>query len=392
MAYLEDGRNVALVYHAAQRFVDQALKGDGSLFSPGTPVWTREWLDDLSHRFVDNPDESDQGFMDKWAGQLQGAPPETIQLAAELLYVHLLPVLEITGNRKRALLNQVLSWSADPVALPEDLDAALDTGLSRAGAGFHTGRFYSLWFLIRFAQQWKDLGEAERERALSDPWQFKAIAADPALQVKRSRPQCELLLHLVHPETFEPILAHTVKSRIAQSLGDRIDEEVGEDVDRQLLAIRRSLDEEYGENVNFYSPEVRQLWETGSDDTREDVSFWKIQPGRQAHYWDLWRNEGCISVGWTALGDLSAIDADEWPQHRDAIQRERSKWSKSGLNQAWCFATQVQPGDRVVANHGRNKVLGIGTVTGSYYFVEGEEHGHRIPVRWDDLTPRQIEP
>jgi len=35
-------------------------------------------------------------------------------------------------------------------------------------------------------------------------------------------------------------------------------------------------------------------------------------------------------------------------------------------------------------------VLGIGTVTGPYYFVEGIRHGHRIPVEWEDLTPRRI--
>jgi 5-methylcytosine-specific restriction protein B len=35
-------------------------------------------------------------------------------------------------------------------------------------------------------------------------------------------------------------------------------------------------------------------------------------------------------------------------------------------------------------------VLGIGTVTGPYYFVPGEEYGHRLPVRWDDLELRQV--
>jgi hypothetical protein len=36
-------------------------------------------------------------------------------------------------------------------------------------------------------------------------------------------------------------------------------------------------------------------------------------------------------------------------------------------------------------------VLGIGTVIGPYKFVPGAELGHRLPVHWDDLTPRRIQ-
>ena len=74
----------------AERFVQEALESDGSLFTPGAKIWTAENIEDLYERFVDNPDESSDRFEDKFRRQLEGAPLETRQLAAELLYIHLL--------------------------------------------------------------------------------------------------------------------------------------------------------------------------------------------------------------------------------------------------------------------------------------------------------------
>ncbi len=45
-------------YAAAERFVEEALESDGSLFTPGTAIWSAENIEDLYERFVGNPDES----------------------------------------------------------------------------------------------------------------------------------------------------------------------------------------------------------------------------------------------------------------------------------------------------------------------------------------------
>ncbi|MDQ3815978.1 MAG: AAA family ATPase, partial [Armatimonadota bacterium] len=50
----------------------------------------------------------------------------------------------------------------------------------------------------------------------------------------------------------------------------------------------------------------------------------------------------------------------------------------------------IQEGDRIVANRGIEEVLGTGIVSGSYYFVPGARHGHRLPVEWDaNFAPRR---
>lgn len=400
MAQIPDS-SVKPIYSACERFVNESLRHDGSLFTPGQAIWSQPVIDDLYRRFVEQPDTSNRTFMVKWREQLAGAPTETYQLAAELLYVHLLVGKSTTGKTKRARINEALGWAPESIRIPPELDEALDVGLAAESTIFRTGRPFLLWYLLEFMRQWKQLTDEEQADALHDPWRFKSIAF--GIEVERAWAQRELLLHMVHPETFEPIMSRDVKQRIAQALIERTDEP-SDDVDRQLLAIRRSLEDEYGANFRFYEPAVRRLWDpaheapggktewdqTDEEDPEADQQrrYWKIAPGAGAKYWSHCRDNNCITIGWEALGDLSKVE--EWEPHRDAVIAEHRKWKPKGLNQVWRFAKEIKPGDRIVANHGLSKVRGIGTVTGKYFFVDGEVHGHRLPVEWDDVTPRQI--
>ena len=38
------------VYEAARLWVDRALRSDDSLFTPGKPIWSRQWLGELRRR------------------------------------------------------------------------------------------------------------------------------------------------------------------------------------------------------------------------------------------------------------------------------------------------------------------------------------------------------
>ena len=122
----------------------------------------------------------------------------------------------------------------------------------------------------------------------------------------------------------------------------------------------------------------------------EQEHYWKIAPGENASLWEMWREEGYVSIGWSDLGDLSGISREDFEERRDEGLETHSDWTKEGIEQVWRFI-QIREGDRVVANKGTSEILGIGTVTGPYYFVPDEEHGHRLSVRWDDLTMRKIE-
>src|SRR5687768_16861727 len=86
---------------------ERALRGDDSLFTPGTPIWRDQVIDDLYRRFVEQPDTSSDRFEVKFHRQLDGAPDSTIQLAAELLFIHLVIADDMTGATKRGLINEV---------------------------------------------------------------------------------------------------------------------------------------------------------------------------------------------------------------------------------------------------------------------------------------------
>ena len=122
-----------------------------------------------------------------------------------------------------------------------------------------------------------------------------------------------------------------------------------------------------------------------------DARYWKIAPGENAWNWDECREGGFIAIGWDELGDVSGLSRSEFNARRDALVSKHDDWTKMGADQVWRFA-HIKEGDRIVANRGTTEVLGIGRVVGSYYFVEGQRHGHQLPVEWDDdVTLRQVD-
>jgi len=247
-------------YRMAKRFVESALRQDDSLFTPGIPVWSLENLEDLSRRFLENPDESADTFENKLRRQLQGAPSRTVQLMGEVLYVHLLlPVpADFKGDTKRRIIRTILDWSTDRLAMPADLAQAFDQGLVRVGTAYNTYRPHQLHFLITLARTWKSLSSEEREKALGDPWHFKSFVWSVPLQKAQS--QREAVLHLVFPEVFENIVSQNAKEQIARSFAALVLEPV-EDVDRQLAQIRRNLANKHGPEFSFYDEEIAPLWQ-----------------------------------------------------------------------------------------------------------------------------------
>ncbi len=245
------------LYDAAALFVGAALQSRDSMFTPGKSVWGDIVVEDLYQRFVKSPDLSSSTFEEKFQRQLAGAPADTYQLAGELLFVHLLPAASTGGARKRALVKTVLGWSPAPATMPPTLAKALDCGLVGEGIAFKTHRPHLLAFLLEFVRRWWSLADEERRRALDDPWAFKAVVF--SLPMPKARNQAEILLHLVHPATFEDITSRDYKERIVQGFAALVSEPSG-DVDRDLLQIRRHLREEYHRDLLFWGPELLSRW------------------------------------------------------------------------------------------------------------------------------------
>ena len=157
------------VYNAAGKWVEAALRTDGSLFAPGESIWSSTWLGELRQRFLNKPDESNATFLEKLEAQLGGSPPEVYQLMGELLFFHFLIVSTRNSTNEQRVIDQVLGWSPTPVSIPHDLVVALTPGLVNPGMGFHSGRPYQIAYLVEFVERWKELGLDEEHRLLNRP-------------------------------------------------------------------------------------------------------------------------------------------------------------------------------------------------------------------------------
>ena len=246
-----------VTYEAARRIVENGLRRDDSLFTPGRSIWSLPNLAELQARFVDRPDTSNDSFENKFRRQLAGAPAEAVQLAAELLFVHLLISNQLRGDTKRQQITEVLSWADTNATIPADLSAALDHGFINPGIYYAIKKPEALSYLIRFLARWKSLSEAERTNALADPWAFKALAM--SVPAAAARAQQAALLHLVFPDTFEDIVSEKHKEQIARAFAEG-SEAQEPDLDRRLLHIRTRLTAQFGDGYSYYRSPLQARW------------------------------------------------------------------------------------------------------------------------------------
>ena len=254
---LTAGKHEQATYDAIDRFVEVAFRTHDSIFTPGEPIWSQGVRSDLYRRFVENPDESSDSFINKFERQLKGAPVETIQLAAEVLFVQLLTSSTVSRKKKISLIETVLGWSPKAVGLPEELKNAFNRGLSN-DQSFQRHRPMHIAFILEVSRAWDALDEAQRDELLKEPWQFKQFLAD--VPAKAAQPMREILCFFVHPDHFESITSRDHKKIIVEKLGAQI-ESIPDDPDRALYEIRQSLAPKYGEDFTFYQRGVVSEWQ-----------------------------------------------------------------------------------------------------------------------------------
>ena len=248
---------LAGTFAAADRWRTQSLVSGQSLFGEGR-VWTLETAAELKRRFIDEADYGEGTFLGKLHGQLDGAEQEVHEFAAELLYIHLLPLMNVSEAKKLEIINGVGERAPEPFTVPTELVQPLSRGIVNGGVGFNTNRFYLVSFLIEFAVRWLALDEDERSALAGDPWGFKAFLT--GIPAERADSQRNALLFLLFTDDFQDMTSNDHKRRIVAAHSAIAGDDP--DVDRQLLAIRAALSGEFGKDFNWYSPEVRLTWDS----------------------------------------------------------------------------------------------------------------------------------
>ncbi|HEY3333305.1 MAG TPA: AAA family ATPase [Capsulimonadaceae bacterium] len=157
----------------------------------------------------------------------------------------------------------------------------------------------------------------------------------------------------------------------------------------RFRAIARELD------VSLYSA-CKVLVERNG---RSTYTYWRVgtTDWSGTSEWPSMLGNGCASIGWHPIGDLSdvASEPDEKKRREEIKSRlqdtNRADWfekyeknnsvASNTAHQIDDFIAGTHVGDIMVAMDG-TAVIGIGRVTGAYRYSASEKFPHRIPVEW----------
>ena len=261
------GGGVEEVYKAAEFWVEQALRQDGSVFTPNEVIWSKEHLAELRKHYLDQPLGGDRGFLGKLEQQLEGASDQARQLMAEVLYVHhLTPKLNsVAFTTKKRQIEEILRRGAPIQTIPDDVARGLGPGIA-INQAMNRFRPYQIAFILEFTEQWKELRTVEQHHLLSNPWDFKQFVTGLHFTGRHisngsgnANPQREAILHLVHPDTFEAIITPSTKSWVVrQATAKSLLDETSDNIDRDLQQVRIQLEGKFGSNLTFFDDAVTQ--------------------------------------------------------------------------------------------------------------------------------------
>lgn len=243
------------VHAVATEWSKRCLLGDGSMFAGDRQLWTPKLLDELNHRFVQNLDAGEGDFFTKLETQLEPGSPESKQLMAEALWVLMLFQSNVGAGTKRQNIRRVWSWSGDTI--PDHAPGLSDeqlVGLGSTGTAYNTLRWKELSFLIETVLSFKRSDENERQRRLSDGWEFASwLGSLPGAANRQLR---HILCHLLFPDDFERISSIRDKRLVLRHYTGETSRTVnGWDLlklDRELRSLREKLEGQQGKEFDFY--------------------------------------------------------------------------------------------------------------------------------------------
>ena len=213
-------------------------------------------------------DTGEGSFFEKLRKQLEGANDDILQLAAELLYVQQL-FTSVTGpETKLENVKTVLDWCAHPPSIPEWAVLGVQSGVSR-DQSFNRHRPHHLAWLNEFLIHWQELSEWDRTELLADPWRFAQEVRRVEFSEGAYQPMQEGWLYIVFPDMFESISSRRDKRRIRDAFADQLKNRPSDNIDSDLLEIRKQLTAQQGEGFHFYRSPIAERWQevrlTGRD-------------------------------------------------------------------------------------------------------------------------------
>lgn len=270
-------------------------------------LWSLENFNNLKKATDANLKIGDDSFLNKISAQIQEAKA-TIPGLEDEFQQNLLPLMiEVLGlyyvfpsniskqTKKSALktlissdndVAKVLNLKSDQFSISinaVDLEntGRHQTGIGSGGMGYNTNKQKEIFWLVDVFAHWFAKSEDDRKALLSPEGRVDLQNFIDGVEPDRS-PQCRhVLLHLFHPDYYQPIISAAQKWKICQVFKEFVEPDLLEaenepvkaehNVDQQIRVISNKLEEVRGKPTNFYSDELRSFWDSSSEGLFPDL-------------------------------------------------------------------------------------------------------------------------
>ncbi|MDQ0635266.1 5-methylcytosine-specific restriction protein B [Arthrobacter pascens] len=370
---------------AAWFVLGPGLQGKPSALDDRTLTWTAEAAAELLGHLDRGVSDPKAPMMTNLRENLQDASRAAKQLAVELLFLQSLPLAhEVKSLKvKRARVAEAASWLEPPLELPEELYKGMtDHGVIRdRTAEFNWTIWDHLKWLCRFVQHVDQQIPSAVTNALKDPLKFHELASGTPGDQPAIRRSIE---YLAWPSYFEPVVADVERQEIRDAFASLVGGARGdsdEDITADIHRIRRHLDEQAGQRIDWYSRQLVSQWRKVGDPGRR---AWLLRThSDNTELLTAWQGEEMVTLdvehlrlldpGVTAGLVQHAVDEDY--KHLGYVEREDTKTA------VFAFLTVMKPGDLVLYQHSGSVRLGV--VLGEPEHNEDNRRMRR-KVRWFD--------
>ncbi|WP_219816086.1 McrB family protein [Arthrobacter sp. B1805] len=367
---------------AAWLILGAGLRGEPSALDNSTTTWTAEAAADLGSRSA-RTDVGPGSFMAKLERQLAGASRATVLLAAELLYLQVVPLANVTPATKIARIEKVLSWvPGEPVKLTPELEDGLEaTGSFNGGVGFNIQVADHIAWLTRFIQHVVAQPMSLIEAALADPWTFIRMTQSVESDWPTIRYSIE---YLAWPGYLQPVVKKDHRIRIRNAFAPIIGGPSGgseTDIAKDLHAIQQAQRGDSSDYVEWYLEPYLSEWQTPGEDVGQRA--WLVRQSQAGvAMLDTWLTNGFVSTRAQHLGspapgasfDEIQAAVNTGYQHIDYSER------KARAHEYYRFLSQMKVDDFVLTQF-ENR-LHLGVVTGAAEYVDDETSRLRRSVAW----------
>jgi 5-methylcytosine-specific restriction protein B len=191
-------------------------------------------------------------------------------------------------------------------------------------------------------------------------------------------------LWALNPNEYWPVKISLVR-KLANELGIKLSSQ-GRPKPKRFDEIYR-FGQAFKTALDQFSPrdmtDVQSFMWVVMSDTGSKERYWAYSPGRKAKFWDEFRRENIIAIGWDYLGDLRDYPTQESIEKaiQDRLDTEKGKTNSSLA--CFEFANVMKEGDFVFVKQGGRKLLGYGKILSGYRFDDSrEEFKHVRDVEW----------